>query len=60
MYLIALGNPFEGGIQLFANNDGLPFGDYDEAVKMAEVLFANKDWCVVPVGSIADVELEED
>ena len=58
MFVIAVGNPFDG-ITLFGSERGaMPFEDHDEAVEYAEKNFSNEWWIVEVISAKDDDDTE--
>jgi hypothetical protein len=57
MFVIALGNPFEGLLLFGSDQDGQPFEDHEAAVRAAEEHFDGDTWYIVrlePLGPDPD------
>jgi hypothetical protein len=57
MFVIAVGNPFEGLFLFGSQPDGRPFEDHDAAVEAAELHFEGDTWHIVhldPIGPDPD------
>jgi hypothetical protein len=57
MFVIAVGNPFEGLFLFGSDPNGQPFGDHEAAVEAAEERFEGDTWHIVqlePLGPDPD------